>query len=69
MLFVFFISVRAPAESARVRSSAASDGYKSQLYAANVKVVFMGTQRVDGKLILPEAVQILKIGSTSTAKS
>ena len=41
----------------------------SELYAANGQVGFMGTQRVDGKLILPEAVQILKIGSTSTAKS
>lgn len=30
---------------------------------------FVAKERVDGKLILPEAVQILKIGSTSTAKS
>ena len=33
----------------------------SELYAANGQVGFMGTQRVDGKLILPEAVKILKL--------
>lgn len=39
----------------------------SELYAANGQVGFMGTQRVDGKLILPEAIKVLqmKIGSSS----
>lgn len=32
----------------------------SELYAANGQVGFMGTQRVDGKLILPEAIKVLK---------
>ena len=31
----------------------------SELYAANGQVGFMGTQRVDGKLILPEAIKVL----------
>jgi len=40
----------------------------SELYAANGQVGFIGTQRVDGKLILPEAVKVLqmKAGSGST---
>ena len=39
----------------------------SELYAANGQVGFMGTQRVDGKLILPEAIKVLqqKSGSAS----
>lgn len=39
----------------------------SELYAANGQVGFMGTQRVDGKLILPEAIKVLqqKSGSSS----
>lgn len=39
----------------------------SELYAANGQVGFMGTQRVDGKLVLPEAVKVLqqKPGSSS----
>ena len=39
----------------------------SELYAANGQVGFMGTQRVDGKLILPEAIKVLqqKTGSGS----
>ena len=32
----------------------------NELYAANGQVGFIATQRVDGKLILPEAVQILR---------
>lgn len=32
----------------------------SELYAANGQVGFMGTQRVDDKLILPEAIKVLK---------
>ena len=31
----------------------------NELYAANGQVGFLGTQRVDGKLILPEAIKIL----------
>ena len=39
----------------------------SELYAANGQVGFMGTQRVDGKLILPEAIKVLqqKSGASS----
>ena len=39
----------------------------SELYAANGQVGFMGTQRVDGKLILPETIKVLqqKSGSSS----
>lgn len=39
----------------------------SELYAANGQVGFTGTQRVDGKLILPEAIKVLqqKSGSSS----
>ena len=32
----------------------------SELYAANGQVGFMGTQRVDGKLVLPEAIKVLQ---------
>ena len=31
----------------------------NELYAANGQVGFLGTQRVDGKLILPEAIKVL----------
>ena len=31
-----------------------------ELYAVNDQVGFLGTQRVDGKLILPEAVKVLQ---------
>ena len=37
----------------------------SELYAANGQVGFMGTQRVDGKLILPEAIKVLQQRSGS----
>lgn len=37
----------------------------SELYAANDKTGFVATQRVDGKLILPEAVKVLKQKATS----
>ena len=33
----------------------------NELYAANGQVAFVAKERVDGKLILPEAVQILKV--------
>ena len=36
-----------------------------ELYAVNDQVGFLGTQRVDGKLILPEAMQVLKLGAAS----
>lgn len=32
----------------------------NELYAANGQVGFLGSQRVDGKLILPEAIQVMK---------
>ena len=32
----------------------------SELYAATGQVGFLGSQRVDGRLILPEAVKVLK---------
>lgn len=32
----------------------------SELYAANGQIGFLGTQRVDGKLILPEAIKVLQ---------
>lgn len=38
----------------------------SELYAANGQVGFIGTQRVDGKLILPEAVKVLKMKASTT---
>ena len=40
----------------------------NELYAVNDQVGFIGTQRVDGKLILPEAMQVLALG-TGTASS
>ena len=43
----------------------------SELYAANGQVGFMGSQRVDGKLILPEAIKVLqmKAGTSSGSAS
>lgn len=40
----------------------------SELYAANGQVGFMGTQRVDGKLVLPEAIKVLqqKVGTSAS---
>ena len=38
----------------------------SELYAANGQVGFLGTQRVDGKLILPEAIKVLQQKSGSS---
>ncbi len=40
----------------------------NELFAGNGMIGFVAKERVDGKLILPEAVQILKIG-TSAAKA
>ena len=37
----------------------------NELYAVNDQVGFIGTQRVDGKLILPEAMQCMKLGSST----
>ncbi len=33
----------------------------NELYAANGQVGFRATQRVDGKLVLPEAIQVLQM--------
>ena len=41
----------------------------NELYAATGQVGFIANQRVDGKLILPEAVQILKVSGTTTTKA
>lgn len=35
----------------------------NELYAMNDQVAFVGTQRVDGKLILPEAMKVLGMGA------
>jgi len=40
----------------------------NELYAVTDQVGFIGTQRVDGKLILPEAMQVMALG-TGTATS
>ncbi|WP_312444608.1 phage major capsid protein [Lacrimispora sp.] len=39
----------------------------NELFAANGQVGFLGSQRVDGKLILPEAVKVLAIKAASGA--
>ena len=41
----------------------------NELYAATDQVGFMTTQRVDGKLILPEAVKYLKMAGTADSSS
>lgn len=41
----------------------------TELFAGNDMVGFVAKERVDGKLVLPEAVQILKIGTTKTTKT
>ena len=41
----------------------------NELFAMNGQIGFLASQRVDGKLILPEAVKILTIKGTSTAKA
>ena len=41
----------------------------NELYAATDQIGFMTTQRVDGKLILPEAVKVLKMAGTAAANS
>jgi len=40
----------------------------NELYAVTDQVGFIGTQRVDGKLILPEAMQVMALG-TGTASN
>jgi len=37
----------------------------TELYAGNGQVGFVSTERVDGKLVLPEAVQVLKMAGTA----
>lgn len=39
----------------------------NELYAANGQVGFLGSQRVDGKLVLPEAIKVLQQKTGSTA--
>ena len=41
----------------------------TELFAGNDMVGFVAKERVDGKLVLPEAVQILKISITKTTKT
>lgn len=41
----------------------------TELFAGNGMIGFVAKERVDGKLILPETVQILKVSSTSTTKA
>ena len=38
----------------------------NELFAAHGQVGFLGSQRVDGKLILPEAIKVMQMKSTST---
>ena len=38
----------------------------NELFAAHGQVGFRGSQRVDGKLILPEAIKVMQMKSTST---
>lgn len=40
-----------------------------ELFAGNGMVGFLAKERVDGKLVLPEAVQIMKLGGTAAAKA
>lgn len=37
----------------------------NELYAQHDQAGFIGTQRVDGKLILPEAMKVLAMGAAS----
>lgn len=41
----------------------------NELFAGNGMIGYVAKERVDGKLILPEAVQILKIGAAKSAKA
>ena len=41
----------------------------NELFAGNVMIGYVAKERVDGKLILPEAVQILKIGAAKSSKA
>lgn len=41
----------------------------NELFAGNGMIDYVAKERVDGKLILPEAVQILKIGAAKAAKA
>jgi len=36
----------------------------NELFAVTGQIAFLATQRVDGKLILPEAMKILKMSGT-----
>ena len=41
----------------------------NELFAGNGMIGYVAKERVDGKLILPEAVQILKIGAAKSSKA
>ena len=41
----------------------------NELFAATGQVGFLGSQRVDGKLILPEAIKVLKLKGTATSST
>ena len=41
----------------------------TELFAGNGMIGYVAKERVDGKLVLPEAVQILKITATTTSSS
>jgi HK97 family phage major capsid protein len=41
----------------------------NELYARTDQVGFLSTQRVDGKLILPEAVQVLQMKASASSGS
>lgn len=42
---------------------------RNELYARTDQVGFLSTQRVDGKLILPEAVQVLQMKASASSGS
>lgn len=41
----------------------------TELFAGNDMIGFIAKERVDGKLVLPEAVQILKVSAAKTTKA
>ena len=41
----------------------------TELFAGNGMIGFVAKERVDGKLILPEAVQILKVTGKTSSKA
>ena len=41
----------------------------NELYATNGQIGYVATERVDGKVILPDAIQLLKMKGTTTSGS